>query len=530
MAVTVFSLALVLYVIVGVVVARRVKSSDDFYVMGERASTLLIVGTLSATFLSAVTLLGIAGISYTEGPLVIAATGSFGAWVGVMLAVVYVGRKLRALECKTMPDFFRNRFQNTAVTTIATVIMIIGLLGYGVIQLIGAGLVLGELTGISFEVIIVLFVIALMVFSALGGMYGVVVTDTLMFFTMLAVSIVISPWIIAQAGFEDMKSLSDTLPGFWSIGGTENHPLSFSISQFIVWVIFMTCSPAMVSRVFPAKNDLVVLKAAGIGVFLGAFMQIPVFLAAGAMQAIEPGIDPVDRVMVVAFLDYVPGVLGGIGLAALMAAIMSTASTLFVLAGFGLSRDLYENLKRDSISERHRMIVSRAAQLLIGLVVAAIAIARPAAIYWISVYAAAIFGVGWLPTVVAGLEWKRMNHQAALASMCIGVSTFIVLTELVRLEVIILPVFLDPLMTSFFVAIVALVTVALLTQPSEGEMKYFRHIKSSSASSKTIAAILAKPDGLAELKREHRQVQVIMAVLVVLALASYGFMTLKLAF
>ena len=110
MAVTVFSLALVLYVIVGVVVSRRVKSSDDFYVMGERASTLLIVGTLSATFLSAVTLLGIAGISYTEGPLVIAATGSFGAWVGVMLAVVYVGRKLRALECKTMPDFFRNRF------------------------------------------------------------------------------------------------------------------------------------------------------------------------------------------------------------------------------------------------------------------------------------------------------------------------------------------------------------------------------------------------------------------------------------
>jgi hypothetical protein len=91
-------------------------------------------------------------------------------------------------------------------------------------------------------------------------------------------------------------------------------------------------------------------------------------------------------------------------------------------------------------------------------------------------------------------------------------------------------VFLDPLMTSFFVAIVVLVIVALLTQPSEGEMKYFRHIKSSSASSKTIAAILAKPDGLAELKREHRQVQVIMAVLVVLALTSYGFMTLKLAF
>jgi len=282
--------------------------------------------------------------------------------------------------------------------------------------------------------------------------------------------------------------------------------------------------------VFPAKNDFVLLKAAGIGVFLAAFMQIPVFLAASAMQVLQPAIEPTDRVMVVAFLEHVPALLGGVGLAALMAAIMSTASTLFVLAGFGLSRDLYENLKRGEISEKHRMIASRLAQVMIGLVVAAIAIARPAAIYWIAIYAGAIFGVGWLPTVVAGLEWRRMNHKAALASMIVGVLSYISVSEIVVRQIISLPSFLDPLMVSLVLAILALLVVALLTQPNATETEYFQVIKSTSASSKTIETILAQPDGLRELKREYRNVQIIMATLVAFSFGISGYLLVKLAF
>ena len=530
MTIAVFATALAIYVLVGVLVARRVRNTDDFFVMGERASTIWVVGTLAATYLSAVTLLGVAGLAYAEGPLVLTVTGSFGAWVGTVLAVVYVGRKLKALGCRTLPDFFRNRFRSRAVTTVATLIMIVGLLGYGAIQLIGAGLVLGEVTGIPYPLIIVLFVIALMVFSALGGMYGVVVTDTLMFFTMLAVAVVIAPWLISAAGFDAMKSLGDALPGYWTVAGTNSRPLTFTISQFLIWAVFMTCTPAMVSRVFPARDDLVVLKAAGIGAFLASFMQIPVFLAASAMRVLEPGIEPADRVMIVAFLEHVPPFLGGVGLAALMAAIMSTASTLFVLAGFGLSHDLYENLRREGLSERHRMIVSRVGQLVIGLIVTVIAIARPAAIYWISIYAAALFGVGWLPTVVAGLEWRRMNHKAALASMCTGVVTFVGLSEFVRLDLVALPGYLDPMMVALLAAVVSLVIVTLATEPSPEEAAYAQQIAGSSPAAATIAAILAREGGLELLKKRVRRVQWVMGTLVALAVAIYGYLTIELAF
>lgn len=530
MTVTVFVMSIAIYVLAGLCVSRRVQSSDDFFVMGEKASTLLIVGTLAATYLSAVTMLGIAGISYAEGPLVIAATGAFGAWIGTILAVLYVGRKLKALGCRTMPDFFRDRFQSKAVTVTATIIMIVGLLGYGVIQLIGAGLILSEMMGISFEYVILIFVAALLVFSALGGMYGVVVTDTLMFFSMLAVSLIVAPYLIAQVGFADMKTLSDKLPGYWTIAGANSRPVSFSVSQFFVWVIFFTCTPALVSRVFPAKNDFVLLKAGLIGVFLVALMQIPVFLAATAMQVVQPGIEPTDRVMIVAFLDHLPPVLGGIGLAALMAAIMSTASTLFILAGFGLSRDLYENLRLEPISEKHRLFVGRLAQMFIAIIVALIAISRPIAIYWISVFAGAIFGVGWLPTIIAGLEWKRMNHKAALVSMLVGVVSFIGLKEATRKEWISLPAILDPLMVAFLVGAVSLIMTALLTRPTEGELAYFQKMKSFSPSAKTLADFKNHPEGMTALAQEYQNVLRLIAGLIIMAAIIWGGAFWKLAF
>ena len=46
---------------------------------------------------------------------------------GTLVAIVYAGRKLKALGCRTLPGLFRNRFRRRAVTTVATRIMIVGL-------------------------------------------------------------------------------------------------------------------------------------------------------------------------------------------------------------------------------------------------------------------------------------------------------------------------------------------------------------------------------------------------------------------
>ncbi|MGK0545647.1 sodium:solute symporter family protein [Halomonas cupida] len=524
MTLAIFATVLTAYVAVAALLARRIKNKDDFYVMGEQGSTLLIVGTLAATFLSAVTLMGIAGISYSEGPLVIAALGSFGAWVGTLIAVVFIGRKLKALNCRTMMDFFDYRFNNKWVSVVALILMVVGLLGYGIIQLIGAGLVLAEIIDIPFPVIIVAFTLALLAFCSLSGMYGVVYTDTMMFFTMLAIAFVIAPLLIGDAGFDAMKGLGETLPGFWTIGGANERPLGWSISQFLVWILFFACTPALVSRVFPAKNDFVILKVAVIGVFFAPAMQLLVFLAAAAMQVIQPGIEPTDRAMIVGFMEHTNPTLAGIGLAGLMASIMSTASTLFVLTGFALARDLYEKLFDRQVSERKGVVLGRISQAVVALIVCAVAISRPAGIYWISIYAGAIFAVAWLPTIVAALHWRRMSANAALACMLVGSITFIVVGELERHGLLALPLHIDNLQVAILLGTLALIAVGLKSQPSDYELKVFDDIRARRLSDTTIRDILARPNGAKALIREYRQVWFIMVLFVAIAGALWGYL------
>lgn len=513
---------LAFYVIVGVTMVKFVKNEDDFYTMGGKGSTLLIVGTLAATYMSATTLLGIAGQSYSEGPLVISALGSFGAWIGTLLAVVYVGRKMKAYDSTTMPDFFDKRFKNKWVSVIAIIIMIVGLIGYGVIQFIGAGIVLSEISGIDYRWIVILFTIAMLAFTAVGGMYGIVVTDTLMFFTMLTISLIIAPMLISQAGIDQMKDLAQTLPGYWSIGGTEDRHIGWSISQFLVWILFFACIPALVSRVFPAKNDFVILKVAIIGVFFAPFMQVTVFLAAAAVRVLDPNISDPDYAMVTGFLDFTPPAIAGLGLAALMASIMSTASTLFVLVGFALSRDLFERLFEKNMTPKQSLSAARIGQIIVGIVVCIITLMRPSAIYWISIYAGSIFAVGWLPTIVASFEWKRMNSKAALTSMLVGVISFVALGEIFSRGIFTPPEGIDELMIALVLAIISLVIVALSTQPKPHELASYYDMKSTNMAKITINQYLSQPNGLMKIKKEYKQIQLIAVVMTTIAVAIWG--------
>jgi sodium/pantothenate symporter len=147
-----------------------------------------------------------------------------------------------------------------------------------------------------------------------------------------------------------------------------------------------------------------------------------------------------------------------------------------------------------------------------------------------SIYAGAVFGVGWLPTIVAGLQWRRMNRHAAFASMLGGVTTFVVVSELKRLEVVTMPGFIDPLIVALVVAIGGLIVVALITKPSAEEARYYALIESTSASKQTLETTLAGPRPLETLRREYRGIVATTLSLLVLSGLVWSYFALNLAF
>src|SRR5699024_8960321 len=133
------------------------------------------------------------------------------------------------------------------------------------------------------------------------------------------------------------------------------------------------------------------------------------------------------------------------------------------------SRDLYERFIAKDLTEKQSIFAGRVAQVIVSFIVAVIAIMRPSAIYWISIYAGSIFAVGWLPTIVAGFEWKRMNSKAAVVSMVMGVASFIILGELIRGEILIVPEGVDELMIALVISVISLIITAAFSKPNNYE-------------------------------------------------------------
>ncbi len=494
------------YSLAGIITAGKIKSTADYYVMSEKAPTLFLVGSLCASYMSAVTMGAGAGEAYARGPIMMLLTGPLGAWCGMIIAVLFIGRRLKALGCYTLPDFFTKRFSSREVTFVATLIMIVGLLLYGISQLMAAGYVLSSVTGMTYGTLILIFVITLLLFCVPAGMWGVMLTDTLMFVPILIGSLILCPMILNNIGIENFTTnLPAALDNFWLRGGFENKPISWSVSQFLVWMMFFACSPMVISRVFPARNDFAVIKACLISVPLIAVMVTLVYITAGAMNVTDAVVPYSDAIMVTAYTTQIPGWLGAIGIVAIICAIISTASSLFSIVGFGLSRDLYNiSGNIDDDTERENIKRGRIAQAVVIIFAGIIAYLAPITIYNLSVFASAIFAVGWLPVIFLALVWPRMNSLAAFSGMSVGITSLCILTLLTNNGVIVWPSWMNLYLLSIILAFVATISMGLLFRPTHQEMDCYYRILNTHLSDLMTKELRRFPGALETLLREYR--------------------------
>ena len=514
---------LLLYVVVSFYVTKFIKNSKDYYVMGNKATTLWVAGALTASYTSAVTFVGIAGIEYLNGPPIFLL--AYGSWLGMVIAMLYVGRKLRAFGSMTMPDFIQNRYGSTT-RIIATVIMIIGLMGYGLVQFMGAGVLLSSITGIPYAGVIIIFAVALIIFCSAAGMWSVVVNDTIMLITILIGCFVVAPLLVVKAGgFEAITTgLMQKNELFWSSGGAVyKMPKGWSIGQLILWMVFFPVAPWIAMRAFPAKDDFVLMRSIAWSTFLATAGVTVLFLGCSAMYIINPEIKPPDQVFIWASQNSVPSILGGIGIAGIMAAILSTAASIFIAAGFGLSRDLFERSSSRTLTDKQKVLYARYAQIFIGLVILVIALLKPLAIYWIGAWAGALFCTSWMPMVVGGFEYRNATRQGAIASMIIGLGSYVLLYQLVKkAKLFQLPLNLDPVIYCLLLSCLVFWFVSKITKPHEMDLASFDSLRNKSLSKDAIESYSSEV-----LAKEIRNTKLTAWGLILISIVLFGFLIIK---
>jgi sodium/proline symporter len=112
--------------------------------------------------------------------------------------------------------------------------------------------------------------------------------------------------------------------------------------------------------------------------------------------------------------------IAGILLAAILAAIMSTADSQLLVSSSALAEDLYRQLIRSSASQREVVLVGRAAVVLLALVALSLAMNPDSTVLGLVAYAWAGFGAAFGPVLLISLYWRRMNWHGAIAGVVTG--------------------------------------------------------------------------------------------------------------
>jgi SSS family transporter len=403
---------------IGVVISRRIRTEEDYFVAGRRLGPVLATGSIFATWFGAETCVGAAGQVYERG-LDRTSVEPFAYGITLILMGLLFAAPFWRSRIVTLADLFRKRY-SPAVERAAAILLIPTSVLWAAAQVRAFGHVLAS-TG-SFEIDVALGISAVVViaYTAAGGLMADVVTDLVQAIALgvglLAVLVVVvlelggvGPALDAAA---ESVSRNAATPDFLGTLEAWSIPICGSIvAQEVI-------SRAVASRSAEVARRSTIL---GGGLYLAVGL-VPVFLGLVGSRLAPDLADP-EQLLPVLAGAHLPTILHVLFAGALISAILSTVDSTLLVASSLLSRNLLL-AGRDEVSQKTRLRVARLG--VIGFGLAAWALALGAEGVFALVEDASGFGsAGILVIVVFGLFTRFGGPASALASLAAGAGVWI---------------------------------------------------------------------------------------------------------
>jgi SSS family solute:Na+ symporter len=455
--VVVYSLAMIG---VGLGARKKVRSQNGFFVAQRQISLPFIAGSLVATAVGGSVTVGMAGRGYGQGLT--------GAWwllvgsIGLLILGIFFARKVRGAALYTLPELVEKQYDRR-VGLAASILIVIAWVGVVAGQIVAAGKVLSILGIGSGAFWMVIFTIVFVAYTVIGGQLSVIRTDLYQAIIIYLGIFIGLALFLPQVGGLDGLRLS--LPQSY---------FSFPVSSQFGWKAFLSflilvgatyvVGPDMYTRLFCARNE----KTAQRATFLSASAFIPlafaiVLIGMGA-KVLYPQLSDPEQ----AFPQVISGVLspwlGGLVLAALVAAFMSSADTCLLSQGVILTQDIIKRF-HPSLGEKKTILLTRFNIIILGLLALGLAMILKGVISSL-LFAYTIFTCGLVVPVIAGFYKDRLKvtPQGALAALVGGGVIGLVGKLLEKLPGVDIPLKGDLGLIGFAVSAILLFGVSFLTR------------------------------------------------------------------
>ena len=422
----------------GAYFGRYSRSTSDYFFGGRRFSWWLITISIVATGIGSHSFVKYSTKAYQYG---FSSTMTYmNDWFFMPLFMFGWLPIIYYTKVRSIPEYFEKRFNKTA-RYLATTMTLLYMIGYIAIQLLTLATALYRIYNIPLMATVIIIAIATTIYMHFGGQTSVIFTDLFQGLILLFAGLLL---FVLGLQYIGEGQLSTGLSSFWSYLTPEeklplahfNSPPNFNFVG-IFWqdgiagsIGFLFLNQGLIMRFMAAKNVNEGRKAAAFNVLLILPISAIVVSNAGwigraianGMPGILPaGLQPNDVFVAVTNIVASPGVFGFI-IAALCAALMSTADTLVNASSAIVVNDIYRPLMKKEQSEKKQLEVARYAS--IGIKVIGVLLV-PFFNSFESIYEAH----GWFhstftpPLVVAvflGIFWKRFTTPAVIATFTVG--------------------------------------------------------------------------------------------------------------
>ncbi|END5390119.1 sodium/proline symporter PutP [Vibrio vulnificus] len=432
---------LLLMVAIGVYAYKKTSSSSDYFLGGRSLGPWPAALSAGASDMSGWLLLGLPGYAYAAGieSLWLAGGLLVGTWANWLVSAKRLRTYSIQTDALTLPEFLSRRFDDKSklIQTISAFFILLFFLFYTSSGLVAGGKLFETVFGLDYSTAVIIGTLCVVSYTLFGGFLAVSWTD-LVQGLLMAAALMIVPIAVMEGGFgqlaTDMHNINPDLLTLWN--DAKGEPLSaIAIISLVAWGLGYFGQPHILARFKASRTNRELGTARRIAVGWTALSMAGAILV-GLVGLVwvngHSGTELADgeKIFMLLVNTVFHPVIAGILLAAILAAVMSTADSQLLVSSSALAEDFYKQVIKPDASSQEIVMVGRIGVVVISIIALILAMTPDSSVLGLVSYAWAGFGAAFGPAVVLSLYWKGMNRNGALAGILIGGITIVVWKQL----------------------------------------------------------------------------------------------------
>lgn len=468
-----FLFYIVLMIVIGLYSARFSSGGiGEFFIGGRKMKSFVVALSAVVSGRSAWLVLGVTGMAYIQG--LSAVWAIVGYTLVELFMFLYGAKRLRRyterFDNVTVPDYFAARFRDSSnlLRLASGIVIVIFMVLYVAAQFDAGGKAFAASFGFSNQTGVIITASIVILYTMVGGFLAVSLTDVVQAMFMI-IALLVIPFIAVL----NYGGLTEVLRGAATIDALMVDPLALGIGGFIGYIGIGLGSPGnphIIARYMSIDDPKQLRISAVIATVWNVFMGWGAVMigVAGRVYYPQVGMLPggdTENLYPVLAQSHVHPIIFGFVLAAIIAAIMSTADSQLLVGASSCVRDIYQKilLKGRELNQRHLVLVSRIVIIVLSVLSLGVLGIATEQVFWLVLYAWSGLGASFGPPLLLSLFWARTTKWGVFAGLVTGTVVTIVWNETAYLSDLIYE-----LIPAFIISTLAVIIISLLTDAPAG--------------------------------------------------------------